>query len=140
MIDSGAKLEEIMSMWKVDSVYDPGDLESEIAKLPILHQRYMDLLVHARARKKRVQQTFDSAKRDATDHFKGRSEKPSPLKLTAGELDTYVKTDPEYQKNDAAFEMADITVDYLEKVIRVLSGRSYDLRAILEWRKFTEGP
>lgn len=140
MKDDGGKLEGVMAQWKIDSVYDPGDLEGEITRLPILHQKYMDLLVHARARRKRLQQSLESVRREKTDHFRGRSERPSPLKINAGETDSYVKADPEYQAADASFEMADITVDYLERVLRVLNGRSYDLRAILEWRKFTEGP
>ena len=126
-------------MWAADAVYDIDDPDEELAKLPILHQRYMDILVVALAKKKNLIHEIDRMKREKVDHYRGRSDNPHPVRLTAGETDTYVKSDSDFQTVDAKLEMASLTVDYVERILRVLTSRSYDLRAIIDWRKFTSG-
>lgn len=133
------KLEDIQAAWAEDCRYDPDDVPGELARLPILHQKYMDMLVAYRAKKKNLAQRLDRTRREKLDHYKGRTDNPHPIRLTAGETDAYVKSDPDFQTPDAQLEMADIAVDYIERIIKVLTSRSYDLRAILEYNKFVSG-
>lgn len=134
------KFDEIRAQWEEDAVFDIYDIANEIARVPKLHSKYLDYLMVYRAKVKKLEQNLAVAKRELTDHYMGRSDKPSPVRIIKQEASTYIAADAEYQSVEEKLEFARQCVYWLEQVIDRIKFRSNDLRIALDWQKFTGGP
>lgn len=132
-------LEHIAQEWKIDSVIDPNDVSEEIRRTPKLHQKYLDLLMAYKFKVKTLELQRAKLHREKSDYFGGRSEKPSPVRILKGEVSSYVDADDDYQKIDLKLETNRLCVLYLEKIVKMIETRSYDLKTALEWAKFSSG-
>ncbi len=134
------KFDEIRAQWDEDCVFDIYDIANEIARVPKLHSKYLDYLMVYRAKVKKLEQNLAVAKRDLTDHYMGRSDKPSPVRIIKQEASTYIAADAAYQEVEEKLEFAKQCVSWLEQVVDRIKFRSNDLRIALDWQKFTGGP
>ena len=54
-------------------------------------------------------------------------------------MDKYIKADSEIQKLEQKVTYIQDIVDYLEKTIKIISNRSFQIKNAIEWRKFISG-
>lgn len=133
------KFEDIVKEWEVDREFDIYDVANEIARVPQLEQKYLNYYMVYKSRVKKLQQELAVNKRDLTDYYMGRAEKPSPVRIIKTESPTYIAADEVYQKTEEKLEFASQAVMYLEKILERIKSRPFDLRAAMEWQKFTSG-
>ena len=135
--------------WKTDSKIDQDHIDDEIARIPNLHQKYLDLLVELKIRVFSKQSEFLKLKGDRSRFYNGALSKEElldygwdqyqgkiPLK---SELERLLEVDPVLLKAEEKLFELKACFEFVEEILRHLKYRGQDLKTILEWRKFISG-
>ena len=83
--------------------------------------------------------------REKWEYYTGKAdpsvyqEKPFNLKVLRQDVDKYLKSDSELIKLEQKVTYTQSVVDYLDKTIRLIANRSFQIKNAIEWRKFTSG-
>jgi hypothetical protein len=54
-------------------------------------------------------------------------------------VDKYIKADDEMIKLEQKVTYIQSVVDYLDKTIRIISNRGFQIKNAIDWKKFTSG-
>jgi N6-adenosine-specific RNA methylase IME4 len=65
--------------------------------------------------------------------------KPFDLKILRTDIDKYLDSDEELQKQKQKVDYLSTTVDFLDKTIRQIGNRGFTIKNAIDWRKFTSG-
>jgi hypothetical protein len=65
--------------------------------------------------------------------------KPFNLKLLKQDVDKYLKSDDELIKLDQKVTYVQSVVDYLDRTVKIISNRGFQIKNAIDWRKFTSG-
>ena len=64
---------------------------------------------------------------------------PFDLNILKTDVDRFIDSDDDIIKLSAKITLQQEIVDYLEGVIKVISNRQWNIKAALDWIKFTQG-
>jgi hypothetical protein len=93
----------------------------------------------------RAEDEFKLIKRDKWEYYTGKSDpavyqlKPFNLKIMRSDVDRYIEADDEYTKAHQKVKYLEVTVDFLDRTVRQISNRSFNIKNAIDWRKFTSG-
>ena len=79
------------------------------------------------------------------EYYTGKSDpsvyqlKPFNLKVLKQDVDKYLKADEELNKLEAKVTYIQSVVDYLDKTIRIITNRTFQIKNAIDWKKFTSG-
>lgn len=143
------KLKLIQAEWAKDSVIDQQRIDDEVAKIPRLHQKYLDFLTHLKVLVFRRQAEFltlkgvrsryysgTMSKEELTQHGWDQYQGKTPLK---SELERLLEVDPILLKAEESLFELKACFEYVEEVMKSLRYRGQDLRVLVDWRKFLNG-
>ena len=139
-------LEQIQEMWERDAVIDPDNLHDESLKIPQLHSKYYTIYntitllrvkaIDSRNKIKLERYTFYSGKAPAEVYV----EEPFPYKVREKDaLQRYMEADEHVSKIDLKVRYYDVTLKFLEEIIRTVSNRTFQIKNAIEWHKFQAG-
>ena len=66
-------------------------------------------------------------------------QKPFNIKLLKPDVDKYIKADEDMIKLEQKVTYVQSVVDYLDKTIRTISNRTFQIKNAIDWKKFTSG-
>ena len=66
-------------------------------------------------------------------------EKPFDLKVLKADVHIYINSDPDIQKADQKVAYLNQVVKYLEQILRTINNRTFLIKNMIEWKKFTSG-
>ena len=69
--------------------------------------------------------------------FELYAQKPFDLKILKPDVDKYIEADVEYQKLKQKVEYLQTIVDYLDRTLKQIGSRDWQIRNAIEWKKFT---
>lgn len=142
------KLDELLDMWAKDSVIDRTELGDESIKIPQLHSKYFKMYSEERLRLKSMMQDYKVLYRVLVEYYNGTlSEEemeeyglePNPLKILKNEINIHIEANKQIQQADWKIKLQEEKVDFLESIIKSLSTRGYQIKAAVDWVKFTQG-
>jgi hypothetical protein len=61
------------------------------------------------------------------------------LKILKQDLDMYIHSDSDVTKVDDRITLQKEKVDYLSSILKSITGRGWEIKNAIEWRKFTSG-
>ena len=64
---------------------------------------------------------------------------PFDLKILKSDINIYLEADAELQQQDQKVEYLKQVVNYLERVLREINNRNWNIRNAIEWKKFLHG-
>lgn len=142
------KFDDIRKMVAKDMVIDDTELDLESLKIPQLHNKYLNMFHDERLILKKLEADLRELNRDKWEYYTGkmsqeeldqRGWQPFQLKVLKQDLDRYL-----YSDSDVALLMDRITlqkekVDYLASTVKSISGRGWEIKNAIEWRRFTSG-
>jgi len=142
------KFDDIRKMVSKDMVIDDTELDLESLKIPQLHNKYLNLFHDERLVLKKLEADKRELTRDKWEFYSGkmsqeelerRGWEPFQLKILKQDLDRYL-----YSDSDVTLLMDKITlqkekVDYLTSIVKSISGRGWEIKNAIEWRRFTSG-
>jgi len=142
------KFDDIRKMVAKDMVIDDTELDLESLKIPQLHNKYLNMFHDERLILKKLETDKRELTRDKWEYYSGkmsqeelnrRGWRPFQLKILKQDLDRYL-----YSDSDVTLLMDKITlqkekVDYLASIVKSVSGRGWEIKNAIEWRRFTSG-
>ena len=144
-------LDQILEMWKKDSVIDDIRLDEASKDGAALHSKYLELLSINKLQLKRRDAEFKillknkwlwyngKLTKDQIDQLGWEYDALNGLKILKGELDYYYDADPHIQEANARIDYLKTMIDTLEEIISNIRWRHSTIKNMIDWRKFESG-
>ena len=144
-------LQQILEMWKTDSLIDEINLDETSRDSAKLHSKYLELLSVNRLQLKRAELEFKVLLRDKWMHYNGKMPKEqidekgwdydplNGLTVLKGDMDRYYYADPLIQEHQAKIQYLEEMCSTLKEILENIKWRHQNIKNMIEWRKFTSG-
>ena len=139
-------LEKIQEMWEKDSQIDPDNLHDESLKIPQLHSKYYTLYNTITLLREKARESYAKIRLERYNYYTGKAsaevyaEEPFPYKVREKDaIQRHLDADDKMNKIDMKIKYYDVTLKFLEEIIRNVSGRTYQIKNAIEWQKFQSG-
>ena len=142
------RFDDIKTMVAKDMVIDSSELDTESLKIPQLHNKYLNLFHDERILLRKLEADKRELVRDKWEFYSGKMSQeeldergwvPFQLKILKQDLDMYIHSDSDVTKVDDRITLQKEKVDYLSSILKSITGRGWEIKNAIEWRKFTSG-
>ena len=138
-------LDELKSMVQQDLEIDKTELDAEALRTPQLHNKWMKFHNQYTNLLKKAEQDLARLTREKWEYYTGKADpsvyqaKPFNIKLLKQDVDKYLKSDDEIIKLEQKVTYISSVVDYLDRTIKLISNRGFQIKNAIDWQKFTSG-
>jgi hypothetical protein len=136
----------IQEMWKEDAKIDPDDLHNESLKIPELHAKYYEIYSNLLLLKKKCEEDKKQIRHRKYEYYTGKAdetvyiENPLDKKVRDKEhLVSCLNSDEEVSRINIKSEIYDVSLAFLQDIIKMLHSRTYQIKNSLEYQKFLSG-
>lgn len=141
------QLDELLEMWKKDSIIDRTEPGRELINIPQLHSKYLNILSRHRLLAKEAEFKYNKMRKIKWEYYTGKMPKEDLDKYgweqfpytIKSEIATYLESDEDLNKFVASKILHDEIVDVCQSIIKELNSRTYQLRDYISWEKFING-
>lgn len=142
------KIEDILDNWKEDSKIDRTELGDEALKIPKLHHKYYQIYVSERLSLRSLEFEMKQLKLDKYEFYtQGPNEEtqakgwkfPARGLILKADIPMYMDADPEIIKISLKIGLQQEKLELLESIIKSFGNRGYNIKAAIDWQKFTMG-
>jgi len=141
-------LDELKVMIKKDLDIDQTALDAESSRTPQLHNKYLVMFMDEKLKLKRMNSELSVIRKNKWLYYTGRMSQeeltqfgwePFELNILKTEADDMIESDTDYIKSSEKVNFQEEKVNYLESVIKIVQNRQWQIRAMIDWLKFTQG-
>ena len=138
-------LETLQNQVDVDLKIDDTELDLESIRTPQLHNKYLKLFTKYSLQLKKVKDDYDGLYKFKWEYYTGKATlsvykaEPFDLKVLKSDVHIYLNADEELQKLGQRQEYLNVVVVYIERVLREINNRNWNIRNTIEWKKFLHG-
>ena len=142
-------LEEIQENWKQDCIIDDNHLDRVSVRTPVLHSKYLNLLISYKHRITSAQSEYNSMRVKKFRYYRGEMTKGElelagweqwqGIKPLRNEMDEFLNGDADLIKNKLKIEYLSSIQELLESILQQIKSRDWIIRNSLEWKKFVSG-
>ena len=138
-------LEALQNQVDIDLKIDDTELDLESIRTPQLHNKYLKLFTKYSLQLKKVKDDYDGLYKFKWEYYTGKSTmevyqaEPFDLKVLKADVHIYLNADAELQKLGQRQEYLNVVVVYIERVLREINNRNWNIRNAIEWKKFIHG-
>ena len=138
-------LEELQEQVDKDLKINDTELDLESLKTPQLHNKYLKHYNNFKLLMTRAESDYKILKRVKWEYYTGKAspevykQKPFNLKIMKSDIDKYLESDEDLIKSKQKIEYLETVVNYLDRTLKIIGGRDWQIRNSIEWRKFTSG-
>ena len=138
-------LEKLQEQADKDLKINDTELDLESLKTPQLHNEFMKHLTKYKLMLSRAETEYNMMKREKWEYYTGKAdasvyaEKPFDLKILRTDIDKYLDSDIDLQKQKQKVDYLDTAVEFLDRTIRQIGNRGFTIKNAIDWRKFTSG-
>tara|TARA_B100000929_G_C15368099_1_gene373378 strand:+ start:33 stop:479 length:447 start_codon:yes stop_codon:yes gene_type:complete len=145
-------IEEVLKMWKDDSVIDEFKLDDVTIKTARMHSKYLELITIAKMSRKKRDFEYKTLLKDKWLYYEGKLSREQidefgwvydpykglnkPLK---GQMNYYYDADSDIQKMQALVEYDKVLIETLEEIMNTIRWRHQNIGNIIKWRSFEAG-
>jgi len=142
-------LKELQETWAEDCKIDELNLGRVATQVPVLHSKYLNHLSTAKLQLRKAEAALYKLKRIKSQYFRGELSKfeleslgwdqylgNKPLKQ---DMNDYLESDEDIIQQTDKVEYIRTVTDFLERVLRSVGSRGWDIKNSIEWSKFTNG-
>lgn len=143
-----SKLEEIESMWLIDSKVDRTDLAAESLKISELHNKYYKIFSREKLLLKKMQNDSSILKKTKWEYYNGKIS-PEELRdmgwdsfdkrVLKSDVDIYIQSDKDIIENNLSISYQLEKVEFLQSILDSLKQRTWNIRNAIEFIKFSQG-
>ena len=133
-------------MWERDATIDPDNLHNESLKIPQLHSKYYTVYNTISLLREKARESYNRIRLERHNYYTGKApaevyaEDPFPYKVREKDaIQRHMKADEKLNVIDMKIKYYDVTLKFLEEIIRNISGRTYQIKNAIEWQKFQSG-
>jgi hypothetical protein len=140
-------IDEILSLWEVDSKIDPTELGEEALKIASLHHKYFQIFTKEKILLRKLESDLKKLKLDKYEFYTQGPNEDTPKHWRLPPRGMILKTDiPSYMEADKELVELSLKIGYqqekvelLESIIKSFQYRGYNIKSAIEWHKFTMG-
>ena len=141
-------IDELREMVSVDIKINENDLNTESLNIPQLHNKYLILYENSKLELEKYEFQEKTLKRDKWLYYTGkmgdddleRNEwQPFEHNILKTDIPMFLDADDDIQKIRAKISLQKSVVSYLEQVLKIITGRQWNIKSAIEWIKFTQG-
>ena len=138
-------LDDIKSQWVEDSKIDADLLDEESLKIPQLYGKYLNYLSDVRLLKIKKEYDYKILLKDKFEYYTGKAEpsiyqeNPFDIKVLKTDLSLYMDADSELQILQSRINYYEEIIFFLDKFLRCLNDRGYQIKNSIDWQKFMQG-
>ena len=138
-------LDEIQSLWDVDSKLAADNLHTESTRIPELHAKYYRILNRILILKKSEENKFKILKKEKWQYYTGKAdpevyvETPFDHKVLRQDVDKYMDADLDLIKLLSKVDYYQVMISYLDSILKNINNRTYQIKNAIEWQKFIRG-
>ena len=138
-------LETLQKQVDVDLKIDDTELDLESIRTPQLHNKYLKQFTKYSLQYKKAKDDYDGLYKFKWEYYTGKATlsvykaEPFDLKVLKSDVHIYLNADAELQKLGQRQEYLNVVVVYLERVLREINNRNWNIRNTIEWKKFLHG-
>ena len=138
-------LEELQEQVDKDLKINDTELDLESLKTPQLHNKYLKHYNNFKLLLTRAESDYKILKRVKWEYYTGKAspevykQKPFNLKIMKSDIDKYLESDEDLIKSKQKIDYLETVVNYLDRTLKIIGGRDWQIRNSIEWRKFTSG-
>ena len=139
-------LEKIQEMWERDATIDPDNLHNESLKIPQLHSKYYTIYNTISLLRENARDSYNRIRLERYNYYTGKApaevyaEDPFPYKVREKDaIQRHMEADEKLSTAEMKIKYYDVTLKFLEEIIRNVSGRTYQIKNAIEWQKFQSG-
>lgn len=141
------KLDDIYDMWGIDSEVDKTELGEESLKIPKLHNKYFKVYSAEKLLLRKYESEMKALKLQKYEFYTmGPTEDtPNTWKLPPRgmilktDLPMYIEGDKDIIDMSLKIGLQQEKVELLESIIKSLTNRGFQIKAAIDWYKFTMG-
>jgi hypothetical protein len=142
------KIEDIFDLWKEDCDIDRTELGDETIKIAKLHSKYYQMFVVERLALRSLEAEMKQLKLDKHEFYtQGPNEEsrergwelPAKGLILKADMPLYMEADKDIIKLSLKIGLAQEKVEFLESIIKSLNNRGYNIKAAIDWFRFTNG-
>lgn len=140
--------DEIGEMWSKDSDIDIDNIAEEVRRTPKLHTKYYDLLIRTSMQNHKLEAKKKQLMADKYDYYSGtmdiedikqRGWKPLPKMIIRQDVQRYVEADDEVIELTLKIAYKKSIVEYLERILKMIENRGYNLKLIFDYTRYRGG-
>jgi len=141
-------LNEIRKMVESDIKIDNTQLDKESLNIPQIHNKYLCILMDEKLILKKYEGDYNILKKNKWLYYTGKlSEEqlselnwePFELAILRQDVDKFLDSDKELITLKNKIEYQNEKINYLENIVKGISNRIWNIRAAIDWIKFTQG-
>ena len=138
-------LETLQNQVDVDLKIDDTELDLESIRTPQLHNKYLRQFTKYSLQYKKAKDDYDGLYKFKWEYYTGKSTmevyqaEPFDLKVLKSDVGIYLNADEELQKLGQRTEYLNVVVVYIERVLKEINNRNWNIRNTIEWKKFLHG-
>jgi lipopolysaccharide export LptBFGC system permease protein LptF len=138
-------IDELYNEIERDLKIDDTELDLESIRTPQLHNKYLKLYTTHSLQLKRLQDEYKVLYRVKWEYYTGKAspetykEKPFDIKVLKADIGIYIDSDTDLQQLSQKVAYTKQITDYLERILREINNRNWNIRNTIEWKKFLHG-
>lgn len=141
------QLEELLEMWRQDSIIDRTEPSKALLEIPKLHSKYLNILSKHRILSKEAEFKANKMRRLKWEYYTGKLDddqlkkygwEPFPYVLKS-EITTYLESDEDINRQLANKVIHDEIVEVCTSILKELNSRTFQLRDVIAWERFIAG-
>ena len=135
-------------MVESDIKIDNTQLDKESLNIPQMHNKYLCILMDEKLVLKKYEGDYSILKKNKWLYYTGKlSEEqlselnwePFELAILRQDVDKFLDSDKELITLKNKIEYQNEKINYLENIVKAISNRIWNIRAAIDWIKFTQG-
>ena len=138
-------LEQLQDLAEKKLKINDTELDLESLKTPQLHNEFLKHLTTFPLLFLPSLLLYYTQRKQKWEYYNGKPSaqlyalKPFNLKLLNHDVDKYLDSDPELAKYKQKVDYIQTVVDFLDRTIKQISNRGFQIKNAIDWRKFTSG-
>lgn len=144
-----ATIEEIKTLWDIDSIIEANHLDDESVKTAKLHAKYIALLMDVKLQLSKNKSEYNILRKNKFRYYRGELSKQElsdlkweqwqynkPLK---NEMDEILKGDSDITAKDLKLEYITTTIYLLESILKSIADRTWSIKNCIQYKVFLSG-
>lgn len=141
-------IEQIKAQAELDTAIDVNHLEEESIKIPQIHNKYLVILMDEKLILESLESKLKVLRRDkwlyysgkmSDDELKQKGWQPFDLSILKQDLDRFIDSDSDIINLSHKVYLQREKVNYIESVVKIVSGKMWSIKSAIDWIKFTQG-
>jgi hypothetical protein len=140
-------IEQILNHWEKDSAIDSTEPGKELIRIPILHNKYLTILIKHKLASKKANFDYLRLKKVKWEYYNGKLSREEleehgweQFKFTLkSDITTYLESDNDLIRLLEKKIYHEEVITMIESIMKELNSRTYQLKDFISWEKFING-